>query len=815
MGAFIASSLPALTIAEKKASLSQVPGDLDKDSENFLKDVNRELLEDQERLKALYRKAWVLHQNGATDQEFQELLGKIQEIKENIDLLENSWRDIAAEGDSQEPYALWHQPETTLGQLVVDYGSDDYVYLIPKEVGQIPLSIGSNLPIPRAAWTSMLEQILTQNGVGIRQLNPFLRELYLLKNDKSAIKLITNKRDDLNALPSRTRVAFVLSPDPSEVRRTYFFLDNFVNKENSIVQLVGRDILLIGEVQEIQDLLKLSDFVGQNSGDITWRAVSLSRTKPEEMTKILSAIFNPAVEKDRPLLVKDPKAPNAPIPPADNNGLRVIPLAPPASGLFLIGTSDEVKKAENIIRDVEGQIGGAREKQIYWHTAKYSDPEELADVLYRIYTLMVKTGVGGPQQGSPQEMMDRNTQVANQQNRNSTNVTVEDNPFGGNFFAPDMYFQGGFPINPAPVRPADPTEERKMSDRSNFIVDFKTSSIVMVVEADILPSIKDLIKRLDVPKKMVQIEVLLFEKRVRNINEFGLNLLRMGSCASNTHKTCALFNDTPILGVFDFIMSREKTSGFPAFDMIYRFLLSQEGITINSNPSVVTVNQTPAFIAILEEQSIDTGTFQLEEANVVALNAYQRAQYGTTIKITPTIHTRGDKEPYDSITLESDITFDTVVNNLNDRPNVIRRNIKNEARVADGETIILGGLRRKDMEDFQDVIPFIGEIPGLGKLFSLNRINDISTEMFIFITPRIINDPACDLEWIRQEEMCRRPGDLPEFMCCLIQAQQAEKERLFEHTLTMLLGRRENRLYSPAWHNDDTCENPTGEYDGR
>lgn len=811
------SALIGQTITEKKASLSEVQGDLDKDSEKFLKDLNRELLEDQETLKGLYRKAWVLYQNHAPEKEYEELLGKIQEVKENIELLENNWRTMVSEGGNSDSYALWHQPETTLGQLVIDYGSEDYVYLIPKDIAQIPLSIGSNLPIPRASWNTMLEQILTQNGVGIRQLNPFLRELYPLKNDKSAVKLITNKRADLAALSPNVRIAFVLSPEPSEVRRTYFFLDNFANRDNSIVQLVGRDILLIGEVQEIQDLLKLSDFVGQNRGDIIWRAVSLNRITPDEMTKILGAIFNPAAE---PKGISAGKKGDAPQSPPDANGLKVIKLAPPASGLFLVGTSEEVKKAENVIRDVESQIGGAREKTVFWYTAKYSDPDEIADILLRVYTLMIQTGTGLNKEGG-RGLVDKVNQLVEQQNeRPGDTVVVENNANLGELFPADNYFEGGFPINPAPVVPASSSERKAPSNRANFIVDQKTSSIVMVVEADILPSIKDLIKRLDVPKKMVQIEVLLFEKRITNVNEFGLNLLRVGSCASNTHKTCALFDDPlkhSVAGIFDFIISRTKDSGIPAFDMIYRFLLSQEGVTINSNPSVVTVNQTPAFIAIQEEQSIDTGTFQLEEANVVALKAFRRAQYGTTIKITPTVHLRadGDQEPFDSITLESDITFDTIRSNNNDRPVVVRRNIKNEARVADGETIILGGLRRKDQEDFKDSIPFLGEIPGVGKLFSMSRINDTSTEMFIFITPKIVFDPSCDLEWIRQEELSRRPGDLPEFMHCLVQAEKDEQERIFEHSMTILFGRRDNCLNTPGWHNDDTCQFPQGEYDGR
>lgn len=810
--------LAAQTIAEKKASLNEVKGDLGKDTEKFLIDVNHDLQEGQQLLDALYAQAQELYDTDAPESKYQALLEQIREVRSNIIQLEAQWREQAAQNPNSEPYALWHQPDTTLGQLVVDYGSEDYVYLMPKEIASIPLTITSNLPIPRSAWSEMLEQILTQNGVGIRQLNPFLRELYLLKNDKSAIRLITNNPQDLSPLPPNVRVAFVLSPEPSEVRRTYFFLDNFVNHNSSIVQLVGRDILLIGEVQEIQDLLKMSEFIGANRGEIEWRAVSLTRINPEEMTKILGAIFNPAPEQKN-LPVRDGKV--APVQaPNDSNGLKVIKLAAPATGLFLVGTKEEIKKAESVIRDVENQIGGARDRVIHWYTAKYSDPDELADVLLRIYTLMMRTGTGSENKNNPQELMAMATKIADARSENTQNINIEENNSQGEFFPPDSYFSGGFPINPAPVRPASSVERRRPSNRSNFIVDQKTSSIVMVVEADVLPSIKELIRKLDVPKRMVQLEVLLFEKRTRNVNEFGLNLLRVGGCADNIRRTCAIFNDpefTPFPGIFDFLISRKRGSGIPAFDMIYRFLLSQENVTINSNPSVVTVNQTPAFIAIQEEQSIDTGAFQLEETNVVALQAFQRAQYGITIKITPTIHMRneGDIEPYDSITLDSDITFDTVRSNVNDRPVVIRRNIKNEARVADGETIILGGLRRKDSEDYNDAIPFLGEIPGVGKLFSLNRINDTSTEMFIFITPKIISDPSCELEWIRQEEMCRRPGDIPEFMCCLIEAQRQEKERLFEHTMTILFGRREDRLYNPAWKNDDTCNYPSGEYDGR
>lgn len=101
----------------------------------------------------------------------------------------------------------------------------------------------------------------------------------------------------------------------------------------------------------------------------------------------------------------------------------------------------------------------------------------------------------------------------------------------------------------------------------------------------------------------------------------------------------------------------------------------------------------------------------------------------------------------------------------------------------------------------------MGDIPGIGKLFSHTEISDSSTEMFVFITPKIISDPLEDAERIRREELKKRPGDLPEFLQELVMAQEKEKRRLFEGTLTALFGRDLNPFQK--------SHKRTGEYDGR
>lgn len=831
---FLPNLLFCQTIAEKKASLIESGGDLSQETEKFLQQINLELNESRQTIRKLRDEAKQLYEENAPEEAYQPLLKKIREVQAYSASLQEGWREMIATQGKQEGYALWYQPETTLEQLIIDYGSEDYVYIMKPEVGAIKISVDSNLPIPRASWNEMLEHILTQNGVGIRQLGPFLRELYLLKTDHSAIQLITSKREDLELLAPESRVAFVLTPEPSDVRRIWFFLDNFANPESSAVQLVGRDILLIAKVAEIRDLLRLYDFVSENRGDKEYKAVTLLKVKAEDMANVLMSIFHQPRTHSKMQKIgekgkntEEQKEAFELVSSSESNGLQVLSLGANTQALFLVGTREEIRKAEEVIREVEGQIGGARDKVVYWYTVKHSDAGEMAEVLSKVYQLMVATGAGYEEERKRKEPI---SQDVVQQSSIEQRTVIEQKPellpvLSPQLYPTDPYFQRPvLPIGPAVVLPANPMTEKQSIDKGNFIVDPKTGSIVMVVEADLLPKIKELIRKMDVPKKMVQLEVLLFEKKVAKQNNYGLNLLRLGSLASNVTSASLLFNERDVIGVptgiFDFLWSRQQSCSMPAFDLIYRFLLSQDDVTINASPSVLTVNQTPAFIAILEEISVDTGIVEIETAKGVTLkDSFQRAQYGITLKITPTIHTADEEEEgLNTISLDSDITFDTfdTVNQVFDtRPNVTRRNIKNLARVADGETVIIGGLRRKTTEDARDSIPFIGEIPGIGKLFSDFSMSDSTTEMFIFITPKIVTDPACDLEWIRAEEMMRRPGDIPEFLCALVEAEECEKRRLFDGWLTTLFGQDPGRCYTPGWQNPDTCSQSQGEYDGR
>lgn len=752
---FYAQLLVGQTIAEKKESFDHSDSEMSAHMLQQLREVNLQLDERRFELKKLYDAALQLNEQRADRESYDPFLSQIGQLKEEIVEIQRMWHDEMAHALQTEEYALWHQPETTLQQLVIDYGASDFIYLIPPEVGGMRLSLNSSLPIPRESWSECLELILAQYGVGIRELNPYLKELYIMRNSPNGLKTITDKIEDLDLYPPHARVCFMLTPDATDPRSDLLFLQKFSNPASAKVEIVNGRIFITSSIDTIHELLKLYDFSKSENRGQDFQLISLSKIDAKEMELILNSAFY-----DGQLT-------------GEGSTLRVIPLQNLSQSLFLTGSKEDVKRAQKLIRDVESQIEDPHEKTVFWYTAKHSDPEELASVLARVYDLLIGCEGSGK---STKPVATQTVKAETTEKKKDDKLVVP-------------------AISVGPPSNGSRISHKTADGENNFIVDPKTGAIIMVVKQEALPKIKELLKKLDVPKKMVQIEVLLLEKKVSNSSKCGLNLLRIGASASQVVDTGLKWGASPGGGILEFLISRSKGSGIPGYDLAYQFMLGQDDVQINASPSVITINQTPAIIAIVDEISIDSGAD--EKKNQI----YSRAQYGITMQITPTINFDEEESSGDCITLDTDITFDTTTRK-GDRPDVTRRHIKNHVRIGDGKTVILGGLRRKNSQDHKDSIPFLGEIPGIGKLFSHTDMQDNSTEMFIFITPKIIADPIEDAEKLRREELKRRPGDLPEYVHELVEAQKQANKTLFEGSLTALFGRQE-------------LTRQKGEYDGR
>lgn len=767
------SSIHCQTIAEKIEQLKSSESIVGADDREKMRSINKRIWVLQQRLDRLYSEINLAFDEGATVEELTPLSDQVMAARSELSKVQEEWTDTSYSEEGLNDYAYWDQLEITLGDLINDFGGEDAIYLIPDEIADKEVQLTSKLPVPKAAWPRLIETILKQNNIGLRVLSPELKELYVL-NDQSLsyIELITDDKDRLYLVDPMTRCTFIIKPRVSALPYMQEFLNSFVADMRVQVQTFGQQLLLFGTAQDILDILKIQSFITFDEEDYTYRLVPLRGVSSADMLEILRSIY-PAHDLGTQESNQKNKM-NTSI--FDAGTFRVIALDEQKNALFIVGKNNDIESLMGIISDVEADLGSSKEKVVEWYQCKYSEAEEIATLLHKVYMLLKERG------GS--ELLDNDFEpdIYIDEVINSNTNLNKVNPFNQTYdwdrvtVAPTEFNSTGIDKGPSVVQ------------KGNFIVDGKTGSLLMIVEAELLPFLKDVLKRVDIPKKMVQIEVILFEKKISDDHNFGLNLLRLGDEALGKHNHGAAFNNSSN-GVLDYIISRKKSSAFSAFDITYRFLLSVDDGKINAAPSLITLNQTPAIISVVEERSLSTGAVtQTDNSNVK--DALVRAQYGQTIKITPTIHERGDGQEQ-MITLDTDVTFDTVqAGDDPQKPNVTKRHIENLVIAKNGETIILGGLKQKVTQENSKKIPFLGEIPGVGRLFSFSTSSLSTTEMFLFITPRVIESEDEKRRRWKVEEMKKRPGDLPELIhymmeCC----EYEEKSHPFEGSVKMLLGR--------------------------
>ena len=682
----------------------------------------------RQELLTKYQEAENLRKSKADEEKFKTLLVEVNEIKQRLSELDRSY--IQKNTEMKDEAGFWDQGETTLSSLIVEYGSGDYLYVIPPELCNMKLQLFSMIPVPRAVWDEMLEFILSQNGIGVRKINNFTKQLFILKHDPSTISAIVNNFGDLQLIEDHQRVLFILSPPFEKIKSTQNFFERFSDPKITTIQTIGSKVAIISQKQNLEKLINIYKTVWESDQEKVIKVCRLTKLPIDEAEKILKTFFGTSDAKSRTTIYKSI---------ADE--LHVMTLK---NALVLIGESQTVDRAESVLRDLEDQLHDPKEMTVYWYQCKHTDPEDLARLLDQVY-----------------DSLSANT------NQNSSKKRFENG-------------------HKAAIDRDGPSD----LSFGNFIVDNKTSSIMMVVKRDDVTKIQKILKKLDVPKRMVEIEVLLVEKKEHNRKKTGINLLKFHNQPQERNFSLSFSSDSHSKrkGLLDFILQTPK-SNFPAFDLALSLLMAQENVSLHANPTLIAMNQVPSTLSIVEEISINNGAVQLDSNSRVALEkSFTRAQYGTTITMTPMIHV-DDESGNGFVTLTTNITFETTQMSQDDRPPVTRRHVENEVRIPDGETVVIGGLRRKSNETNREKIPFLGDIPGLGKLFGMTKLSESCTEMFIFITPRIIKDASSERQNLRKVKLNQRPGDSDDILKKIYDAKELERVDVLKEGIHLLFDR--------------------------
>ncbi len=113
-------------------------------------------------------------------------------------------------------------------------------------------------------------------------------------------------------------------------------------------------------------------------------------------------------------------------------------------------------------------------------------------------------------------------------------------------------------------------------------------------------------------------------------------------------------------------------------------------------------------------------------------------EYGIRLNFIPTITPRGTIRLQVAPEVSAlDYTNEVVISGFQ-VPGITSRKVNTEVELADGQSFVIGGLLDKSLNDTFQKIPFLGDIPILGKLFQSESKTRNDTELIVIVTPEIV-----------------------------------------------------------------------------
>ena len=294
-----------------------------------------------------------------------------------------------------------------------------------------------------------------------------------------------------------------------------------------------------------------------------------------------------------------------------------------------------------------------------------------------------------------------------------------------------------------------------VSDKVKITADKATNSLIIIADKEDYQVMEDIIKKLDVPRSMVYIESLIMEVSVNKEFNLGVQWQAGGktdlgdkgaafgggfnpetSIASTTSSTLPAPSGFS-LGVF----SESVTIGgitFPNLYAIVNAYKKDKDVHILSTPQILTTDNEEASITVGKNIPFQTRSAATDTNLVDQYSYYEYKDVGITLKITPQIS--HDRMVRLNISQES-TKLDEQTTTSSDRPTTLKRTIDTTVIVKDGNTVVIGGLIDDSFSDTEFKTPCLGDIPLLGHLFRTTSTGDDKTNLFVFITPRVVKNP--------------------------------------------------------------------------
>ena len=269
----------------------------------------------------------------------------------------------------------------------------------------------------------------------------------------------------------------------------------------------------------------------------------------------------------------------------------------------------------------------------------------------------------------------------------------------------------------------------------SVVAEPNTNSLIITAPPEYALLLRQLIQELDQAPPQVLIEAIVAEVALDAERKLGFEWTwTEHNHFGNDDLTGTIGSD---LGLATETLGFRYSIAGASLDTLLHAMVTDDKVTILSTPRIFTSNNRPAEINISTQTPYVSSVRTTETSETFGI---QYLDVGVILSVTPQIAPDGTVTM--QVTQEANELlgfqdFGGVVK----APTVARRSAQATIRVADGQTVILGGIISENTSRSVRKVPLLGDLPLLGNLFRRSTVTTKKSELLVFLTPRVVRTP--------------------------------------------------------------------------
>jgi general secretion pathway protein D len=295
-----------------------------------------------------------------------------------------------------------------------------------------------------------------------------------------------------------------------------------------------------------------------------------------------------------------------------------------------------------------------------------------------------------------------------------------------------------------------------LSGKVKIMADKSTNSLIIMAEKEDYPILEEVISKLDIPRSMVYIESLIMEvnmTRGLNIgtewkaaqgfdNDSKVIFGGFGATDGTGHSNLSGVSGSGTFptGLSVGVLGESFNIGgvtFPDIQAVVQAFQSDKDVNILATPQILTMENEEAVIIVGKNVPFQTRSAAADIGTEV-YSSFEYRDVGVNLKITPQI----SKDRLVKLHVNQELTkLDSVNQTSPDRPTTLKRQIETTIIVQDGNSVVIGGLIDESLTNTEYKTPCLGDVPGLGWAFKSISQGEEKTNLYIFLTPRVVRSP--------------------------------------------------------------------------